>query len=1755
MNGSWSDASDRSGELDLVNPGSQSEASGEEFESSDEADNDEGEELDQAENSNEQNFIQRQVQSAEEADHNIEVEDEGEALDNSGDTLVSLDEDLAGVDGSKPSHGVINMHHVDMILDNIDAELHNIINRSRTSEASEHSFQSGQTRTRQSLVQEIQMPESLSEESNDDTTADEEEHDDNGFDTGLGTSSLPRDSSLVPRMDHTHQGNGIVQMNGVAKNSRDKKRLSNKRNQRDPRRKPIAELSDVDSICSEDIRIRMEETLNLQDSDTNTLHTHNPSFTHDAPSQYSTPRYSAHSPHHETPRGEQTETTSDQELQVADKEDGDREEITSRIKEIVSMALSESASAGSSSDSTQVLGRYHHQRSKELRNSNVKTASSSAAPTSRTFQEHRRAGRGCDMDSIATEDFEHIFQTSIIRPQSSSSNNLRHSPKKHAAVEKPSHPVGTLKSSPPLKDTDRLMVPGHGKRGKSRHRKKRTATVPTSKPSGLPEYMYLRKEVTESDLGSDSIKTEEYEGHFEVAKVIDYHSTPKYAKESKLPKRLRGHNVQSDPESIQTEEYEQRFRSLMVKHVAGVQVKSFDQVSIQSDLESVETGMVHQKFQEALQKGPEVKVFDEYGDRSDTDPMQMEELEQKFQAVLKQKKKDKKRYTQQDTDEGGTSDVDSVRVIPSKSETGSPQNRQGTTGRKQAQRLLNGGRQTHHSRDPSPRSSAYSSSRSSPRVTSTPARPQPSASSPWGTPRDISPSPPQQSPTLQQGVHPQFAFAPQLQGKPCGNHEKAAQSRGKDEPLYSQDEVDMDTQRDAPRTKPGAKKKKKRSIRENSIKTSTPKANPGRHYRNGSMEFEEQDGPSGNNNMATIKELLAAETKMKRKLNELESSFEEISSKKQVALGDLKNLREAVHRNKRDIHKAEEITRESMERADGLRSELMVLEYQRDQARRELQDLEHSIATVNQPIGSGIPEEETNGVDNNNSLMGFSPKEVIAVIKERDELKMRVRNGEGDLSPMERSELERQLSSTKQELFNGQKSSRARMDSLQEELEESRHNIEDLLNQKSSLTEKVKELQTLFISEHQDQRELHVEERNKLLEQLNGKLQKEVETLRQQLLDKDQHLHQVSTTVTEKDKINEALGEKILGMQREAEEEGKGVERSLKEMEGKVRNADVVKELAMVELREALLKEKDQEIENLKLRMEKEAREALAAQDEKTSALMMITKRSLTEREEDLRAVKSQLVQQTEEAQKMEQQLKEQTEEMIKSAVERERQERDEEYTRRRREEMRERELEVAKETARLQGELHVGHQRHEHLQTTVSVLKEELDKVREENLAAGREKVEAVSEAREKARDEIQRELDQLREQLATENLLEMDKLRHKLRQQEEEVTKLRSEVKVHQEKEATMSSLTKSKSILSEINEECRRTAAVINTTPIKLNISSIKGNKTLNGTLSPKSPFASTQKSTQSPGRTQIVAALTNLRISNEELRNYVQTQKSELERQKRALAKAQKEKEDEVKKVANTIGKKSEDMDTMRDRLIQDHLAQVEELQQQTSRLRTNEGALQERLLDKDSELREIQQSMTQWKEETALKMAKKFEEELSRELEIRLQEQINKRDGSSLRGSQTDLRSRHSSSGNVSPSTNSSASDASTIRLLKHLQERVKQLRTENMSLRRSSRGPLETSGEERSSLHSSRSTGSNDKDHLLYQLQQKVKLLERQLQVAEERCRENAMNASEKSSENSRLQGALTQQTKELMKMERAYSKLSTPPPRTPVRL
>lgn len=66
--------------------------------------------------------------------------------------------------------------------------------------------------------------------------------------------------------------------------------------------------------------------------------------------------------------------------------------------------------------------------------------------------------------------------------------------------------------------------------------------------------------------------------------------------------RARQTQPQSDPESVQTEDYEKRFHSMMVRRLAGVPLCSFDSVTIQSDLDSVKSLDIKKKFRKAMHK-------------------------------------------------------------------------------------------------------------------------------------------------------------------------------------------------------------------------------------------------------------------------------------------------------------------------------------------------------------------------------------------------------------------------------------------------------------------------------------------------------------------------------------------------------------------------------------------------------------------------------------------------------------------------------------------------------------------------------------------------------------------------------------------------------------------------------------------------------------------------------------------------------------------------------------------------------------------------------------------------------------------------------------------------------------------------------------------------------------------------------------------------------------------------------------------------
>ena len=64
------------------------------------------------------------------------------------------------------------------------------------------------------------------------------------------------------------------------------------------------------------------------------------------------------------------------------------------------------------------------------------------------------------------------------------------------------------------------------------------------------------------------------------------------------------------------------------------------------------------------------------------------------------------------------------------------------------------------------------------------------------------------------------------------------------------------------------------------------------------------------------------------------------------------------------------------------------------------------------------------------------------------------------------------------------------------------------------------------------------------------------------------------------------------------------------------------------------------------------------------------------------------------------------------------------------------------------------------------------------------------------------------------------------------------------------------------------------------------------------------------------------------------------------------------------------------------VVQEHLDEVDKLHKSLGR----DKGLTKTLREKDKELREVQVNMTQWKELTTEKLAKKFQEELRREMD-------------------------------------------------------------------------------------------------------------------------------------------------------------------------
>ncbi|XP_038649409.1 uncharacterized protein si:ch211-102c2.8 [Scyliorhinus canicula] len=315
-------------------------------------------------------------------------------------------------------------------------------------------------------------------------------------------------------------------------------------------------------------------------------------------------------------------------------------------------------------------------------------------------------------------------------------------------------------------------------------------------------------------------------------------------------------------------------------------------------------------------------------------------------------------------------------------------------------------------------------------------------------------------------------------------------------------------------------------------------------------------------------------------------------------------------------------------------------------------------------------------------------------------------------------------------------------------------------------------------------------------------------------------------------------------------------------------------------------------------------------------------------------------------------------------------------------------------------------------LQHKLVELQKRIQELLFQNHSLQREMDQTMNNLRTEMTEEKQKEMQQLREEMQLEKKHDIERLTSKMVQMEEELQDEKNETSL-KEREARMQVERAERSFVSEIKMECERIQVLIQSTQVRA----------LGRTISlPNSDLGSLTRMT-------LGQAIRTLRRAGEDLRQLVIDLHQELESQRC---------------VANHL---------QRDK---DHIEEVSKLQR--LQLKDSGGRVENTLqqqLQKGNELRSVQRNMDKWKDETTYKPEEKLNE-----TSLYKHQSEHQRKTEMLENDIHQLPLEHGETSHLQPtSTPSMASSAvasfrqktfGTLKLLQHLQIRVKQLRTENI---------------------------------------------------------------------------------------------------------
>ncbi|XP_075238849.1 uncharacterized protein LOC142334586 isoform X2 [Convolutriloba macropyga] len=777
-------------------------------------------------------------------------------------------------------------------------------------------------------------------------------------------------------------------------------------------------------------------------------------------------------------------------------------------------------------------------------------------------------------------------------------------------------------------------------------------------------------------------------------------------------------------------------------------------------------------------------------------------------------------------------------------------------------------------------------------------------------------------------------------------------------------------------------------------------------------QFHQPIRSSGSQMKSVENDVILKETERSMaKLKDLDLEVQAVLSKKQNANREMAELQQKKHALDQQISENEAQIRNQNVTMKNEQSALEILKEQKSEVERELERLKME-----------IQESKSNW----NNQLDINTRQVSKLIEENSLLKESLQRGE--ITQFERYELQRQLEELREQMRQESAENRMKSHESSLELKEAEKRLRQYDETNRELIGRLEQLDTDYAEKVKKVNEINNFVKNELTE---------TQTTLSQLAEEHENVKQKSSDQTEKLlEFEHVIADK--------ETENGELKRINEQLQLEMHRLEQVHSESVESLETSLTREKTAAVDELNSRINELNKKYQSSLAELRNEMENLRK----EKGKEVEHWKEKLNHQADATRELGEKLRLEAQEQVRAAVAQERNNAETERTFVLKRERDNFEDEMTRTVRRLQDAIDYEKKQLGQSHSQIAELKNELETLRVENRTLYKEATDANLVARESAMREHSSEISNLKERLEkehTEKVFELeDQIRHL--QDHLELTKVEHHNVTTRNNDLETRVVQHEKAILLELNEECRRICKMIN-----VNYNRIRKKR---AAVQDTAGEPSSTGNANSTGAVinSTTEAVINLKACVSELQTYVYELREALEGERLKGQQSRERNEICVRTLRDELNIETQrKMEDLKEKLHHAHMKELSKMQEAMI-----DQDLHEDLKELKKENSDLRAEMSKYKRDTAEKLAKQFEKEVSSMVENRLKsdsfvprrhyaelERDNRRLNEQLECAKQD---KQLLSGSVD---NNSAS----LQLLRHLQNRVNSLKDENSRLK------------------------------------------------------------------------------------------------------